>query len=129
MLADPCRLEFPRDTLLIGTVPVLAHGHGVEGPAVPEVEGTLTSLTAQVVRIIFARDLGPTVITAGEQAGLVYKVYLHGVKPCGGDIEDGTRTFPELAITDTVYVVLANTQHDDPGSRIKYKLEVQPAAP
>ena len=128
-LADPCRLEFPRDTLLIGTVPVLAHGQGGgDRPPVPVVEGTLTRLTAQVVRIIFANDLGPTLITVDEQAGLKYKVYLNGITPCGREIEDGPRTFPELAITDTVYVVIANTQHEA-GSRIAYRLEVKPAVP
>lgn len=129
-LEDPCRLEFDRDTLLIGTVPVLPHGQGGgESPRAPVVEGILTRLTAQVVRITFARDLlSPTLITAGEQAGLKYKVYLNGIKPCGGEIDDGPRTFPELAITDMIYVLLANTEHE-PGSRIQYKLEVKPAPP
>ena len=124
-LTDPCRLEFPRDTLLIGTVPVLAHG---QSDFPPIAKGTLPRLTAQVVRIIFARDLGPTLITAGEQAALKYKVYLNGENPCGEEIAEGARTFQELSITDTLYVVLANTDHE-PGSRIKYKLEVKPAAP
>lgn len=124
-LADPCRLEFPRDNLLIGTVPVLAHGQGDLPPAV---KGTLERLTAQVVRIVFARDLGPTIITAAEQAGLKYKVYLNGTKPCGPEIEDGERQFEELSITDTVYVVLANTEHKA-GSRIPYEVQVKPAPP
>jgi hypothetical protein len=124
-LGDPCHLDFPRDTPLIGTVPVLPHGN-VEFP--PEQKGTLSRLTAEVVRIIFVRDPGPITVTVEPQPGLEYKVYLNGESPCGSEIPDGERTFQALSIADMVYVLLANTEHVA-GSRIAYEVQVKPAAP
>jgi hypothetical protein len=124
-LADSCHLDFPRDTPLIGAVPVLAHG---EPEFPPIVKGTLPRLTAEVVRIIFVRDPGPITVTVEPQPGLEYKVYLNGESPCGSEIPDRERTFQALSIADTVYVLLANTEYVA-GSRIAYEVQVKPAAP
>jgi hypothetical protein len=122
-LPDPCRVEIPRDAPVIGDdLPVL-HYPGVEGgPAT--LEGTLSTMTAAVVRVEVHSTVGRTLVTAGQPAGgLAYKVYVNGESGCG-DRADNERLFESLTPEDTLYVVLANTDHEA-GSRIKYTLEVK----
>ena len=91
---------------------------GAEGPpASAKSKGDLSGLTAKVVRIKVMDDVGPTTITALKPpAGLAYKVYLDGETGCAminADHPEQARTFPSLAKGSTVYVVLANIEHQE----------------
>ena len=118
---------------VIGSVSELEYPPEVasEGPpASAKSKGDLSGLTAKVVRIKVMDDVGPTTITALKPpAGLAYKVYLDVETGCADlDPDEQERTFPSLAKDFTLYVVLANVEHQV-GSRIAYDLEVKPAPP
>jgi hypothetical protein len=93
-LTDPCRIVIPRDDPVIGPFDVLAYP-AADSP--PEVNGTLSRLSAAVVRIIFLQDVGRTTITASGSEGLAYKVYLNGEDGCAA-VPDRDRTFESLSI-------------------------------
>jgi hypothetical protein len=131
MGADKCHIN----GAVIGSVSELDYppAAGRDGPpASARSTGNLPGLTAKVVRIKVMDEVGPTTITAIQPpAGLAYKVYLDGETDCdkiNADHPEQVRDFPSLAKGSTVYVVLANVEHQV-GSRIGYELEVKPAPP
>ena len=131
---NKCHIVAPDDDAVIGSVAELEYppAPGPEGPpASASYTGSLSDLTAKVVRIKVTEAVGRTTITAGQPQGLAYKVYLNGDPDCAkldGEHPENVRTFSSLAADSTVYVVLANIEHQR-GSRIGYKLEVKPAPP
>jgi hypothetical protein len=76
-------------------------------------------------------DVDLTTITSVKPEGLgfAYKVYLEGDTNCA-EVDhhhpEQERPFNQLAAGSTIYVVVANTDHQ-PGSRIGYEIEVKPA--
>jgi hypothetical protein len=127
-LLNPCNVQ----RTVIGTPQEFEYPvTNPDGPNSLIVTETLSRLTARVVPIKIKEDVGRTTITAGRPDGLAYKVYLDGDPKCAEvDTEhpEYDRTFESLKAGSTIYVILANTQHE-PGRRVGYTLEVKPALP
>jgi hypothetical protein len=127
---EQCHIE---DAAVIGqvqelTYPLASH----EGPPPNAIrKETLASLTAEVIRVNIMADDDLTTITSVKPEGLgfAYKVYLEGDTNCA-EVDhhhpEQERPFNQLAAGSTIYVVVANTDHQ-PGSRIGYEIEVKPA--
>ena len=119
-LADPCNLELPRDSPVVGT-PRELFFPGADAP--PSVTGTLQRLSAAMVRVTVVQDVGPTVVTAtSTDPDLRFKVYLDGDPACA-EGADGERSFESLARDAVVVVVVANTSHTA-GDRLQYTVSL-----
>ena len=123
-LADPCNLELPRDSPVVGT-PRELFFPAADSP--PSVTGTLQRLSAAMVRVTVTQDVGPTVVTAtSTDPDLKYKVYLNGDADCA-EGADGERTFEALARDSVLVVVVANTSHTA-GDRLQYTVSLAPGS-
>jgi hypothetical protein len=121
-LADPCNLELPRDSPVVGTPRELFYPAADSPPSV-----TLQRLSAGMVRVTVTRDVGPTVVTAtSTDPDLKYKVYLNGDADCAEGV-DGERRFEALARDAVLVVVVANTSHTA-GDRLQYTLSLAPGS-
>ena len=133
---DKCHIVAPDDDAVIGSVAELEYppAAGPEGPpaSAKSIGGVCRASLPRSSGSRLWKHVGRTTITALKPpAGLAYKVYLDGDTDCAkinGDHPEQARTFTSLAAGSTVYVVLANIEHQR-GSRIGYKLEVKPAPP
>lgn len=132
-MEQKCEVVSPGDDAVIGLVQDLEYPPPTnpDGPtAVANASGSLSSLTAKMIRIEITEDVGRTTINAKQPvANLAYKVYLDEDSDCA-KLDDkhpeSERTFESLNAGMTLYVVLANKEHL-PEGRIGYTLEVKPA--
>lgn len=96
------------------------------------IDGTLQRLQAGVVKITFQEAAGSITVEAnrkGPAEGLAYRVYLEGEADCGQVTDtrpdSAPRHFARVSPGETIYVIVANVQHQR-GASLEYEVRLSP---